>query len=150
MKISLTSFTSEDIADVIPLFFTQNKDTFGDDFHLFFLFSKHSYLWNKKKITRWLEHISCYFFHPKINFICSLPLCNILYLYEFASYKSQYISIKLEARWNLWLTKEFPTTKATPSGSLTSWALIGLNSMCFACSAKFTWSAAIVTRWSYS
>ena len=57
-------------------------------FPLFFLFSKHSYLCNKKKITRWLEHMKFilswkkdftrslhspvkYFFHSKINFICS-------------------------------------------------------------------------------
>ena len=37
--------TSEDIADVIPLFL------------VVFLFSKRSYLCNKKKITRWLEHM---------------------------------------------------------------------------------------------
>ena len=53
----------------------------------FFLFSKHSYLCNKKKIARWLERMkfiflwkkdfTCsllllmkYFFHSKINFIC--------------------------------------------------------------------------------
>ena len=54
----------------------------------FFKFSKHSYLCNKKKITRLFEHmkfifswkkkitrslcsLTKYFFHSKINFICS-------------------------------------------------------------------------------
>ena len=39
---------SEDITDVIPLF--------SFVFRQFFLFLKHLYLCNKKKITRWLEH----------------------------------------------------------------------------------------------
>ena len=74
--------TSEDIADVIPLFFLCFS------FSFFFLFSKHSYLYNKKKITRWFEDMKFifswkkdftskrnervkYFFHSKINFISS-------------------------------------------------------------------------------
>ena len=42
---------------------------------LFFLFSKHSYICNKKEITRWLEHMKFILwkkdFRSKINFICS-------------------------------------------------------------------------------
>ena len=41
--------TSEDSADVIPLFFLCFSS-------IFYLFSKHSYLCYKKKFTRWLEH----------------------------------------------------------------------------------------------
>ena len=48
-------------------------------FRLVFLFSKHSYLCNKNKITRWFEHIKFIFLwkkdftseRSKVNFICS-------------------------------------------------------------------------------
>ena len=49
---------SEDIADVIPLFFLCFSSRF-----FYFRKKKHSYLCNKKKYK--------YFFHSKINFICS-------------------------------------------------------------------------------
>ena len=65
---------------------------------VFFLFSKHLYLCNKKKITRCLEHMKLifswkkyftrllrslvkYFFHSKINFICSRHYV-ISFIYE--------------------------------------------------------------------
>ena len=65
-----------DIADVIPLFFS-----------LFFcVVLKHSYLCNKKKITRWLEHMKFIFSWKKDFFpledklhMFALP-CNILYI----------------------------------------------------------------------
>ena len=57
MRAIFQILTSKDIADVIPLF------------------SKHLYLCNKKKITRWFEDMKYYdmkyFFHSKINLISS-------------------------------------------------------------------------------
>ena len=76
--------------------FPAKIDTFGDHFRLLF-FSKHSYLCNTRKITRWLEHMKfifswkrrlhsfaaltrkiCFPLEDKLHMFT--PPCNILYI----------------------------------------------------------------------
>ena len=101
VKISLTSFLC-----------------FSFVFRLVFLFSKHSYLCNKKKITHWLEHMK-FIFSWKKDFICLLcslvnifstrnklhmfaPPCNILYISELYSQYSQNIYNKTDSNILWW------------------------------------------------
>ena len=80
---------SDYTADVIPIFFPQNKDTFGDHFRLVFFYFRNTHIYvirrklhvglkiwslssrRKRDFARSLGLLVKYFFHSKINVLCS-------------------------------------------------------------------------------